>query len=95
MLVFLNTVLKVVVSKREDITMNILMQAAAEAVQNQPHFPVSATAVYVVGFIAATTIGSVAWYNSKRPVGWEDKERPDIVPEVKKEENPGIGEPKS
>jgi len=50
--------------------MNILMQAAAETVQNQPHFPVSATVVYVVGFIAATTIGSVAWYNSKRPVGW-------------------------
>lgn len=38
--------------------------------------------VIVVGFIAATTIGSIAWYNSKRPLGWEDKERPDVVPEV-------------
>ncbi len=75
--------------------MNVLMQAAAEAVGNTPHFPISATLVYVVGFIAATTIGSVAWYNSKRPVGWENKERPDIVPEVKKEETPGLGEPKS
>jgi len=37
--------------------------------------------VYVVGFIAATTISSIAWYNSKRPVGWENKERPDVVPE--------------
>jgi hypothetical protein len=40
-------------------------------------------AVYVVGFLAAVTIGSIAWYNSKRPVGWEDAQRPDIIPEVK------------
>ncbi len=74
--------------------MTLFMQAAAEAA-NQPHFPLSATLVYVLGFIAATTIGSIAWYNSKRPVGWENKERPDVVPEVKKEETPGLGEPKS
>lgn len=73
----------------------VLMQAAADASANAPHFPVSATLVYVVGFIAAVTIGSIAWYNSKRPVGWEDKDRPSIVPEVKKEETPGIGTPKS
>ena len=42
--------------------------------------------VYVVGFIAAVTIGSIAWYNSKRPAGWEDKERPDFVPNVDTEE---------
>ncbi len=75
--------------------MTLLMQASAAAVESAPHFPISATLVYVVGFIAATTIGSIAWYNSKRPVGWEDKDRPDVVPEVKKEETPGIGEPKS
>ncbi len=75
--------------------MNLLMQTAAQAAENGPHFPLSATLVYVVGFIAAASIGSVAWYNSKRPVGWENKERPDIVPEVKKEETPGIGEPKN
>ncbi|MBC1196953.1 MAG: hypothetical protein EWV53_00790 [Microcystis panniformis Mp_MB_F_20051200_S9] len=46
-------------------------------------FPVYFVAVYVVGFLAAVTIGSIAWYNSKRPVGWEDAQRPDIVPEVK------------
>jgi len=40
--------------------------------------------VYVVGFIAATTIGSVAWYNQQASRSWEDKERPDVVPEVKK-----------
>lgn len=49
---------------------------------NTPHFPMSATLVLILGFLAATTIGSVAWYNSKRPVGWKDKERPDFVPEV-------------
>lgn len=53
-------------------------------------FPTSFTIVYVVGFIAAVTFGSIAWYNSKRPVGWEDKERPEIVPEVEKEETPGL-----
>jgi Na+/H+ antiporter NhaA len=37
-----------------------------------------------VGFIAAVTIGSVAWYNSKRPAGWENKERPDVVPKIEK-----------
>ncbi len=70
--------------------MNLILEVAT----NQPHFPISAAAVLVLGFIAAVTIGSVAWYNSKRPVGWEDKGRPDIVPEVKKEATPGIGKPK-
>jgi hypothetical protein len=60
--------------------MNLLLQVAT----NEPHFPYAATAVLVLGFIAATTIGSIAWYNSKRPAGWEDKERPDIVPEIDK-----------
>ncbi len=46
-------------------------------------FPVAFVAVYVVGFIAAVSIGSIAWYNSKRPAGWEGQERPDFVPDVK------------
>lgn len=70
--------------------MMLLMDIGVAA---EPHFPVSFTLVYVVGFIAAVSIGSIAWYNSKRPPGWENKERPDIVPEVQKEETPGIGEP--
>ncbi len=45
-------------------------------------FPTYFVAVYVIGFLAAVTIGSVAWYNSKRPAGWENMERPDIVPKV-------------
>ncbi len=44
--------------------------------------PFSFTAVYVVGFVAAVVLGSIAWYNSKRPAGWEDKERPTIIPKV-------------
>jgi Ca2+/Na+ antiporter len=49
--------------------------------------------VMVLGFLAATMIGSIAWYNSKRPPGWEDKERPPIVPDVELSENPGLGTP--
>jgi hypothetical protein len=45
-------------------------------------FPAYFTLVYIVGFIAAVGIGSVAWYNSKRPAGWEDKEKPDFIPKV-------------
>ncbi len=51
--------------------------ATAEAA-SFPYF----TAVYVVGFVAAVAIGSLAWYNSKRPAGWEDKDRPDFIPKV-------------
>lgn len=43
------------------------------------------TIIGIVGFIAAVGIGSIAWYNSKRPVGWEAKDRPDIVPKVGKD----------
>lgn len=53
------------------------------AVDSAPYLS-AVTILGGVGFIAAVTIGSIAWYNSKRPVGWEDKERPDVVPEVEK-----------
>ena len=43
--------------------------------------------VYIVGFIAAVVIGSIAWYNSKRPPGWENAERPDFVPDVDTDES--------
>jgi hypothetical protein len=66
------------------------MHLFIQAVAPEPHFPLAFVLVYVVGFIAAVTIGSIAWYNSKRPPGWENKERPNIVPKVEKEENPGI-----
>ncbi|MGB0561346.1 MAG: photosystem II assembly protein Psb35 [Spirulinaceae cyanobacterium] len=54
-------------------------------VDGQSSFPLAFTAVYVVGFIAAVGIGSLAWYNSKRPAGWENKERPDFIPDVEKD----------
>ena len=50
-------------------------------------FPTYFVAVYVVGFIAAVSIGSIAWYNSKRPAGWENAERPDFVPNMKEKED--------
>ncbi|BCL38806.1 photosystem II assembly protein Psb35 [Nostoc sp. MS1] len=75
--------------------MRILMQAADAVATGGYQFPTAFTLVYIVGFIAAVTIGSIAWYNSKRPVGWESKDRPDFVPKVEKEETPGLGEPKS
>lgn len=68
---------------------DVALDAAAAS---GPSFPISATLVLVVGFIAAVSIGSIAWYNSKRPTGWEDKQRPDIVPNVEKSDNPGLGE---
>ncbi|MBE9129951.1 MULTISPECIES: photosystem II assembly protein Psb35 [unclassified Coleofasciculus] len=71
--------------------MNLLMEAG---VASASHFPISFTLVYVVGFIAAVTIGSIAWYNSKRPAGWENKERPNIVPKVETEDNASQGETK-
>ncbi|MDF5721588.1 MAG: hypothetical protein PUP91_14130 [Rhizonema sp. PD37] len=76
------------------LLMEAAAQAAAKSAQNAPHFPVSATLVYVAGFIAAITIGSIAWYNSKRPPGAEGNARPSFVPKVEKEETPGLGDPK-
>ncbi|MDB9311474.1 hypothetical protein PN462_00060 [Spirulina sp. CS-785/01] len=60
--------------------MHYLLQASSEAV----HFPWTSTILYGLGFVLAVTLGSIAWYNSKRPTGWENKERPDIVPDIEK-----------
>ncbi len=60
--------------------MYLLMEVAT----NAPHFPLAATVALLLGFVAAVSIGSIAWYNSKRPVGWKDKERPDIIPKIEK-----------
>ncbi|MGB3492928.1 MAG: hypothetical protein WBA57_09380 [Elainellaceae cyanobacterium] len=64
--------------------MNLILMAAAGAGGG---LPLSFTLVYVVGFIAAVTIGSIAWYNSKRPPGWEAAERPDVVPKVESDQD--------
>ncbi|ASC69396.1 hypothetical protein XM38_003230 [Halomicronema hongdechloris C2206] len=55
------------------------------ATTGEAGFPIAFTAVYVVGFIAAVVIGSIAWYNSKRPAGWEGKDRPDFIPDIEKD----------
>ncbi|MBE8998592.1 hypothetical protein IQ274_10300 [Nostoc sp. LEGE 12447] len=52
--------------------------------QGNSSYLIVLTALLGLGFIAAVTIGSIAWYNSKRPVGWEEKERPNVVPEIDK-----------
>lgn len=45
-------------------------------------FPTYFVLVYVVGFIACVIIGSIAWYSSKRPAGWENTEKPDYIPDL-------------
>ena len=44
--------------------------------------PLMFAVVYGLGFIAAVVGGSLAWYNSKRPAGWEGVERPGFVPKI-------------
>ncbi|MBU6229688.1 MAG: hypothetical protein KGQ93_08335 [Cyanobacteria bacterium REEB459] len=56
------------------------------AITTSSGLPLPFILVYAVGFIAAVVIGSVAWYNSKRPPGWEDKEKPDFLPTVTAED---------
>ncbi|MEB3233494.1 MAG: hypothetical protein VKJ64_20975 [Leptolyngbyaceae bacterium] len=62
----------------------LLMEITASG----PSFPWYFVLVYVVGFIAAVGIGSLAWYNSKRPAGWEAAKRPDNIPDLSKSINP-------
>lgn len=45
-------------------------------------FPTYFVLVYVVGAVAAVSLGLIAWYNSKRPVGWERSERPSFIPKI-------------
>ncbi|WP_071516243.1 hypothetical protein [Geitlerinema sp. PCC 9228] len=58
------------------------MHLFMEASSGIAGLPLSFTLVYAIGFIAAVTIGSIAWYNSKRPAGWENQKRPDFIPKV-------------
>ena len=72
-----------------------LLVEAATTVENSNQFAaLRLPMVIVFGFGAAVTLGSIAWYNSKRPLGWADKERPSIVPKIHESENPGLGVPK-
>lgn len=55
-------------------------------------FPPLFTLVYGIGFLAAVVGGSIAWYNSKRPAGWEDAQRPSFIPKLKTGEENESGE---
>ena len=69
--------------------MNLLMEVGVGSISQ---FRIYFTLVYVVGFIVAVTIGSIAWYNSKRPPGWENAERPKIVPKINTSELSDVGD---
>ncbi|MDZ8053624.1 MAG: photosystem II assembly protein Psb35 [Aulosira sp. ZfuVER01] len=65
-----------------NIAFSYLLTQTSVAAESSSSYSIALTTVLIVGFVAAAIIGSIAWYNSKRPVGWEDKERPDFVPDV-------------
>lgn len=50
----------------------LLLLDISQVTDNGSHFPVSAVAVLVLGFVAAASIGSIAWFKSKREVGWKE-----------------------
>ncbi|WP_218083131.1 photosystem II assembly protein Psb35 [Anthocerotibacter panamensis] len=51
-----------------------LLQLSYESQEDQPM--IWFWGVLALGFLAAVSIGSLAWYNSKRPLGWESAEIP-------------------
>ncbi len=62
-----------------NLSMYLLTVDQAEQVMA---FPPSLMIVVGVGFLAATILGSIAWYNSRKPIGWQGKEKPDFVPDI-------------
>ena len=62
--------------------LNLLLTTTNGAVHSE-FYLVLFNAVYSVGALAAGVVGAIAWYNSKRPVGWEDRARPSFIPEIK------------
>jgi hypothetical protein len=42
----------------------------------------SVALIVVAGFVLAVLIGSIAWFNAKKPAGWENAETPDWVPKI-------------
>ncbi len=58
------------------------MEAVMDPTAPANTIPTLPLVVLGVGFVAAVTLGSIAWFNSKRPPGWETAERPDYVPKV-------------
>ena len=70
--------------------MNLALEiwaTAAPAVKGSFPYGTAFAGVLGLGFVAAVSLGSIAFYNSKRPVGWEDSSRPSFVPKVKSDES--------
>ncbi len=71
------------------LDMKILMEVTTN-VAYQDYVQWALLGILAAGFLAATIIGSIAWYNSKRPAGWEDADAPGWVPKVDADkEKPG------
>jgi hypothetical protein len=71
---------------RSDITLMFFAIDLTTLTGTGSHTPYAFYAVLALGFLAAVTLGSVAFYNSKRPVGWENKDRPSYIPKVGSED---------
>jgi threonine/homoserine/homoserine lactone efflux protein len=58
-------------------------------------FPVWFTFVYVIGAAVMIFVSMVAFYNSKRPTGWEASRRPGFIPDLsgKADRRPSESEP--
>jgi hypothetical protein len=61
--------------------MNLFLVAIDKASYNS-YLQTILAFVGIGGFLAATILGSIGWYNSKRPAGWEASEVPGWVPKV-------------
>lgn len=68
------------------LKVNIYKVRIGESIMMFGDIPAAPIILGIVGFIAAISLGSIAWYNSKRPAGWENAERPDYIPKVGEDE---------
>jgi hypothetical protein len=62
---------------RNRTRMNTLMAVADKTYQS--YLQSSLTFLIIGGFVAAVILGSIAWYSSKRPAGWENTQTPDWI----------------
>jgi hypothetical protein len=61
--------------------MYILMEVADKATYAR-YIQLSLLAISIGGLLLATILGAIAWYNSKKPAGWENSEIPGWIPKV-------------
>ncbi|MGB0561323.1 MAG: photosystem II assembly protein Psb35 [Spirulinaceae cyanobacterium] len=58
--------------------------ATTNTIESNPSLLTPLGLLFAGGFVTATLFGSLAWYNSKRPVGWKGEERPDFMPNLER-----------